>query len=200
MKRLLPICLLIACAGLALCAAKVKPPGRWTARQAREFIGHKVYDWDHGAQLILVSSRPFDFGLDGKSSRWGYRYISGDGKSCAVFSVDMAHPNAPVRVSKNARRPPQCEEGIDDYYWKIDSPEACAIAKPNGLDTWLAKHPTFDPTYSGNRCELAANPRDGSYWLMSCAAKPTPTSRRYDRITLTISASTGRLLSRTTTP
>lgn len=197
MRRLLPICLVVgfACTGLALCSVKVTPPGRWTAQHVRQFAMAKVYEWDHGGQLIFVTMRPFDFGLDGKSSRWSFRCVSGDGQRVASFSVDMAHP-AVLRVAKNAKRPPQCLDTLDNYDWTVDSPQAMQLARRDGLDAWLAKHPTFDFAYSGNRFELAANRQDGPYWLVSFAAKVAGTKRKYDRIELRISASTGKLLSR----
>jgi hypothetical protein len=193
MRRILIVPLLLALTTLAFASAKVNPPGRLTAREAQQFALRKAYEWDKGCQLIMVSARPFDFGLDGRSSRWGYRCISGDGKRCAVFSFDWAHPNTPVRRG-TASRPPQCQDSINDYKWKIDSPDACAIAKRSGLDAWLAKHPNFDPTYSGNRFELAADKTDGPYWLISCAAKVLGAKRKYDRIEMRISAVDGHLI------
>lgn len=194
MNRTLCTAILLASATFAFASAKVNPPGRWTARDVQQFAMRKAYEWDKGSQLVFVASRSFDFGLDGRSSRWGFRCISGDGKRCASFSVDMAHPNTPVRFTKNVKRPPQCLETISDCKWKIDSPEACAIAKRSGIDAWLSKHPNFDLEYSGNRFELAANKTDGPYWLISCAAKVPGTTRKYDRIEVRISASTGCVL------
>lgn len=199
-KRPLAICLLLAfaCTGLALCSVKVKPPGRFTAKEVCPFAMRKAYEWDHRGQLIFVTSRPIDFRLDGRSSRWGFRCVSADGVHVAAFSVDMAHANAPVRVSRNVKRPPDCRDIVNEYRWRIDSPEACSIAKRNGLDAWVAKHPTFDPSYTGNRFELAANKTDGPYWRLEFCAKPIPASRKYDRMIICISAVDGRVISSTT--
>ena len=197
--RRLTLTILITClTTLAFAAAKVSPPGRWTAREVQQYAFRKAYEWDKSFQLIMISARPFDFGTDGKSSRWSFRCISADGKSCASFSVDMAHPNTPTRITRNVKVPTQCEAQIYDYKWRIDSPEACAIAKRSGLDAWLAKHPTFASAYDGNRFELVANKNDGPYWLVSLAAKPLPSSRKYDRFELRISATTGRVLPKLT--
>jgi hypothetical protein len=218
-KRLLSVCLLagLACAGLAICdsapagdtpaaplastqSVKVKPPGRFTALEVCGFAMRKAYEWDHGAQLIFVTSRPIDFGFDGRSSRWGFRCISGDGKRIAAFSVNMAHPDSPVRVTKNVKRPPTCLDIVDRLKWETDSPEVWKTARRSGPDAWLAAHPLFDLSYSGNRFELAATKRDGPYWLVSCTAKRLLTPKKYDRIVFCISAVDGHLLSRTTSP
>lgn len=221
MRRLRRVWLLVglACTALAICggapgsdtdavsaspqkalAVKVWPPPRVTALWACGTAMRRAYEWDHRAQLIFVTSRPFDFQFDGRSSRWGYRCVSGDGAHIAALSVDMAHWNSPVRLTRNVKRPPTCLDAVNWVAWKIDSPEVWRIAKRNGLDTWLAKHPNFDLKYSGNRFELAANKRDGSYWLVSCSAKAATGTRKRDRIVFGISAADGRLLFRTGSP
>lgn len=216
MRRLSQLCLLVAfiCAGLAILGAapmgrtaaeseppltvqtiKTKPIPRVTALDVCTTAMCRAYKWDHGAQLIFVTSRPVDFGLDGRSSRWGFRCVSGDGAHVAGFSVDMAHLASPVRVAKNINRPPTCLDEVNRSAWKIDSPEVWKIARRNGLDSWLAKHPSFDMSYSGNRFELAASKRNEPYWLVSCSAKATTGTRKRDRIVFKISAVNGRLLS-----
>lgn len=181
-------------------AVKVKPPPRITALEACPIAMRRAYEWDHGAQLIFATSRPFDFQLDGRSSRWGFRCIPTDGARVAAFSVNMAHPTSPVRVSKNAKRPPICLDVINRITWKIDSPEALEIARRNGLDDWLAKHPTFDLSYSGNKFELAATKRDGPFWLVSCTAKIAAKTKKWERIVFGISAVDGRLLFQNSSP
>jgi len=150
--------------------------------------------------LIFVTGRPFDFRFDGRSSRWGFRCVSGDGVRIAGFDINMAHYTSPVRMTKNLKRPANCLDLVNRAAWKIDSPEAWKIARRNGLDIWLAKHPSFDLSYSGNRFELAANKRDGPYWLVSCSAKAATGTRKRERIAFGISAANGRLLFRLGSP
>ncbi len=194
MKKTAIVCLLLSLTVLALAAAKVNPPGRLTAKDAHQHAMRRAYGWDKGCKLIIVAARPFDFDLDGKSSRWGYRCVSGDGKNCAVFSFNWAHPDSPVRRAK-AKRPVQCLDTINDVRWRIDSPKACDIAKRNRLSKWLAEHPSFSAAYSRNRFELVANKSDGPYWLINLAAKVSEKPRKYDHIEMRISAVDGHIIS-----
>ena len=181
-------------------AVKVWPTVRVSALEACPAAMRRAYEWDHDACLIFVTGRPFDLRFDGRSSRWGFRCVSGDGARIAGFDVNMAHYASPVRIRKNIKRPATCLDVVNRALWKIDSPEVWKIARRNGLDVWLAKHPSFDLSYSGNKFELAANKHDGPYWLVSCSAKAATGRRKRERIVFGISAANGRLLFRLGSP
>lgn len=202
MKTLfLTFVLIIVICGNASAAGRsaVTAPQRYSAMEIYPLVMRQASSWDRSAQLIYVTARPEDFGFDGRSSRWAFRFTSAN-QNIATFSVNTAYPSSPIRISKDVKKPPICEDSIDLAHWTIDSPTACAIAKSNGLDAWLMKHPFFVQSYDGNWFELAANKRDGLFWLITCAAKPTPTAKKLDRIIMAISATDGHVIYCSTEP
>ena len=177
-------------------SVKVRPPyARVPALGVFDWAGRKAYKWDRDSKLLHVSPGNRDFGLDGLSSRWSFRFISGNGKVIRAFFADTAHPFS-VRVLGKVKRPITCGAPIEPGAWKTDCPAAISVARSNGLDSWLAQHPGFVVGYSGNRFELCANKTDGPLWLISCTAPSPNGGRKRDRILLMISASDGHLISK----
>ncbi len=202
MRRLLLVCLALGlmCSAPAGDRAAAKQqeksaPPRIAAQEACRAATRLACQWDRGAKLIYATGRTFDFRFDGRSSRWGFRFVSGDGKRVAAFAVNMANRSSLVRMTKDdAKRPSICHGLIDLTDWKIDSPEACEIAKGCRLGAWLNEHPEFDPTYSGNRFELASHKQYGAFWRVKCVFKPPKGTGKREAVMLGISATDGRLL------
>ncbi len=176
-------------------SVKVRPPyARLPALALFGRASSKAYQWDQDCKLLHVSPGRRDYDIDGLSSRWSFRFISGDGKAIRAFFADTAHPFS-VRVLGKVKRPVNCAAPIDIGLWKIDSRRAISTARNNGLDAWIARHPGFVAGYSGNRFELCAGKTTGPFWHITCSAPSPSGGRKRDRIRLLISASDGRLIS-----